>query len=83
MEGARTDDDEKAVRSAHDDFDGIFATLENASKGILSYGNFGDEQLRWDQRILTQDCVTNESCQYFDFNELTDAMAGSYCEYRR
>jgi hypothetical protein len=55
MEGAWTADDEKTVGSAHDDLNGILATLDDDLLCSFGDGDFGEKQLRWDQRILTKD----------------------------
>lgn len=62
MEGARSADDQEAVRMTHDDLDGIFSPLEDGLEGGISQRDFGYEQLGWDQRILAQNCM-EEKCQ--------------------
>jgi hypothetical protein len=57
VEGTRSADNQEAVRTAHDNFDGIFSTLEDCFQGSIGYRDFGYKQLGWNQRILSQNCV--------------------------
>lgn len=55
VDGAWAADDEKAVGCAHDDLNGILATLHDGLEGGLGDGDLREEQLRWDQWILAKD----------------------------
>lgn len=57
VDGAWTDDDQKAVVLAHDNLDGILATLNDGLEGRLGDWDLGEEELRWDQWILTKNCI--------------------------
>ena len=57
MEGTRSADNQEAVRTAHDNFDGIFSTLDDCLERSTGHRDFGNKQLGWNQRILSQNCV--------------------------
>ncbi len=72
MERARTADDQKAVRSAHDDLNGIFASLDNRFQRSVCDWNLGDEQLRRNQGVLAQDYLKLD-CQCFFLLSFVDS----------
>jgi hypothetical protein len=76
MERAGTADDEEAVRLAHDDLNGIFAAFDDALEGCLCDWDFFEEQLGWNQGILTHDYVErNISAGVLTF-DMTEANGG-------
>lgn len=56
VHGAGTADDEKTVIALLDDLNGLFAALENGRDGICGSGDLRCEELRLDERVLTEDC---------------------------
>lgn len=57
VDGAWADDDEKAVVLAHDNLNGILAALDDGLEGGIGDWNLREEELRWDQWILTENCI--------------------------
>lgn len=76
MERTGTADDQEAVRLAHDDIDGIFAALEDGLMGGTGDGDFGDEQVRCNKRILTKDCFDRLVLFCYAFGETAGGVEG-------
>lgn len=57
VDGAWADDDQEAVVLAHDNLDGILATLDDGLESRLGDWDLGEEKLWWDQWILTENCI--------------------------
>jgi hypothetical protein len=55
MDGARADHDEEAVILLCDDLCSVFAALDDGLFGVCGDGEFGGEELRWDERVVAED----------------------------
>jgi hypothetical protein len=56
MDRAGADDHQQAVGRARDDVDCLFAAFDDGLLRILGDGDFGEEELRWDEGVLAEDC---------------------------
>lgn len=56
VDGAWADDNDEAVVLAHDDLDGILASLDDGLQGGIGDWDLGEEELWWDQWILPKNC---------------------------
>ena len=54
VHGAGTADDEETVIALLDDLNGLFAALEDCGNGVCGSGDLRGEELRLDERVLTE-----------------------------
>jgi hypothetical protein len=84
VERTRATDDQEAIGSAHDNFNGIFAALDYSFEGGIGNWDLRKQQLRGYQRILPKNystSVVGQSLSLIDKRQCSEG--GSYFEYRQ